>query len=124
MESKIRMLYITFLVSDISEAFYLDKMGPDLVHGAHLNVSQVLDQHDHFFDATPLLQHFSLEIVEVQLELLFVSFVKSDCQEVIVLKPSTANLIPNALDVCGDLAIGVCKLKVCFTLVQFLSWHL
>ena len=96
-------------------------MGPDLVHGAHLNVSQVLDQHDHFFDATPLLQHFSLEIVEVQLELLFVSFVKSDCQEVIVLKPSTTKLVPNALDVCGDLAIGVCELKVCITLVQFLS---
>ena len=59
----------------ISKAFYLDKMGPDLVHGAHLNVSQVLDQHDHLFHATSILQDLPLQVVEVQLELLLVSFV-------------------------------------------------
>ena len=54
----------------MAENPYLYEVGPDLVHGTHLNIPQVFVEHDHLFHTTPSVEYLSFKIVEIQLKLL------------------------------------------------------
>ena len=41
----------------MAEKPYLYEVGPDLVHGTHLNISQVFEEHDHLFHTTPSVEY-------------------------------------------------------------------
>ena len=72
-------------MSDLSvtEKPYLYEVGPDLVHGAHLKISQEFKEHDHLFHtAAPSVEYLSFKIVEIQLKLLCVRPVQRYRQEI------------------------------------------
>ena len=67
----------------VAEKPYLYEVGPDLVHGTHLNIPQVFVEHDPLFHTTPSVEYLSFKIVEIQLKLLLVRPVQRYRQEVV-----------------------------------------
>ena len=82
----------------VKQKLYLYEVWPDLVHGTHLNISQVFDQHDDFFHTAPSLQYLSFQIVEIQFKFFSVRPVQRYCQEIVVCVFEAAKSAAKALN--------------------------